>query len=744
MSDASHGAAGGFGQGDGEIEIASVGQALWRGRKWIAGATLLGFLGSVAFVTLVKPKYTAEAKALVENQESYFTRPEKSGAEPGQIAPDAEAVASQVQLVTSRDLAREAIRALGLKGNPEFDPAAGDLGLLAPVLSMLGMQKDTSKLAPEDRIFETYFERLFVFPVVKSRVLQIEFSSRDPELAAKAANTIAELYVGVQASAKRNTARVAAGSLAALTTELRGKVADAERKAEEYRAANGLLLGANNLTMNNQQLADINAQLALARATQADAQAKSRMIRDMLKQGRIGEVPDVANNELIRRLSEQRANLRGQIASEGRTLLPGHPRVKELNAQLVELESGIRTAADKAARTLENDSRIAGSRFENLLAALDQQKKTVGGASTEEVRARELDREARLLKEQLEAATAKYQEALARQAADSTPSDARIISRAVSPQLPSFPKKAPIVLFATLAGFILSAGTILAGELLSGRAYARRQESLNERVEPGIESVARARVDGSVDANAGQHAVEEFVDSPVAEQAAAPMQGSDSIGRRIETPASPEVAGRRRTIQIPAISSLVGIAGAIAGSGQSGSARRLLVVGVDSDVAAAEVAVALGRVLCADKRVVLLELVGYEAGDAMGPPGLGDLLAGHAGFEDAIHRDRGSRLHLLPVGRGGPALPEGLDVVMEALARTYDYLIVLAPPVQAGAGAYLAAPHMETAVLVCGATTSERACAEACAELRRAGIGEVLAFDAGMQATALHGRKSAA
>ena len=37
------------------------------------------------------------------------------------------------------DLAREAIRALGLKGNPEFDPAASGPSLSARVMSLLGM-----------------------------------------------------------------------------------------------------------------------------------------------------------------------------------------------------------------------------------------------------------------------------------------------------------------------------------------------------------------------------------------------------------------------------------------------------------------------------------------------------------------------------------------------------------------------------------------------------------------------------
>ena len=59
------------------------------------------------FCSLVKPRYTAESRILVENQESYFTRSDPDlYADVGyhQVF-DTEAVNSQIQLLTSRDLA---------------------------------------------------------------------------------------------------------------------------------------------------------------------------------------------------------------------------------------------------------------------------------------------------------------------------------------------------------------------------------------------------------------------------------------------------------------------------------------------------------------------------------------------------------------------------------------------------------------------------------------------------------------
>lgn len=711
------------GPGDGDLDLSGVGQAIVRAKKWIIGTTLLAFLGALLFVLMVKPRYTAEAKALIENQESYFTRPDRASSEPNQSAPDAEAVASQAQLVNSRDLAREAIRALGLKGNPEFDPAAGAGGFFRKLLGLIGAQSPERAMAPEDRIFDTYFERLFVFPVVKSRVLQIEFSSQDPELAAKAANTIAELYVGVQSKAKRENARLVAASLGALIGDLRAKVTEAERKAEEYRASNGLMIGANNVTMNGQQLGEISNQLTLARAAQAESQAKSRLIRDMLKAGRIAEVPDVANNDMIRRLSDQRSTLRAQIASEGRTLLPGHPRVKELSAQLAEIDSNLRITADKLARTLENDARIAGSRVENLQAVLEQQKKTIGGSSNEEARARDLDRDARLLKEQLESSTTKYQEALARQGAESTPSDARIISRAVEPPLPSFPKTLPILIFATLTGLILSIGSVLASELLSGRAYARQSRPDEaERIEPAIGRRFEIEIAEPALQSAGSAQTQE----PPGNDA---VQPRDQDERR-QAPRSR--ATLSSFVSAPPENSppatLGEIARRIIGPGRGGAGVRVLVTGSDSEVETAAMAVALGRLFSAEDRAVLVEAGGEGAADAQGPLGLSELAAGHAGFDEVIHRDRGSPLHLLPAGRIGAAPADGLDGIIEALAQTYDYVILLAPPLGAGAEAFALAGQSDYAVLVRPPDADARDMDEAHAELRRAGAIEILSI----------------
>lgn len=620
----------------GEIDLSRIGRVLMRKRWWVIGPTAAAMLSAAIFVNVVKPRYSAEVRVLLENQESFLTRADKvERADALAPAPDAEAVQSQIQLLTSRDLARRVIKTLELQGNDEFDPLAKGLGLTSRALTLFGLGRDLTRMTPEERILESFAEKLAVLSPTKTRVLSIEFTSRDADLTARAANTVASAYIEMQQEAKRDNARGAAQSLGALVNDLKTRVTDAEDRAEEFRVKQGLFVGGNNTSISAQHLSDLNNQLSLSRTAHADAQAKAKVLRDMLRQGRIGDIPDVANNALIRNISERRVTLRAQLALELRTLLPGHPRIKELQAQLADLDHEWRGAADSTARTLENEARIAGSRVENLTHALDTQKKVAGAAGADEVHLRELERSARLYKEQLEIATAKYQEALARESAKATPADARIIQRALAPQLPSFPKKVPITAFVTLAGLMLSAGAIISGELLSGRASPRARPARPEaEAAPALAESA----------------------APPAEAPSAPIAATIDDRQGPARKAAPCV--------------------------------KALVANCDGPAQAFDAAVAVSRGLSRQGRAILVAAdAGDEAYDqllptgAERPKGLTDFIAGEAEFAQIIHRDAGSRLHVIPAGPGVPAGLGGgaprdeMSPAVDALAQTYDFVV---------------------------------------------------------------------
>src|SRR3954470_23704987 len=455
---------------DEEMNLGAVARAIWRRKGSIIGPTLIITAAAFIAVALMTPRYKSEARVLVEGRENIFLRPEvdKAMVERGSI--DAETVTSQVQLILSRDLAREVIKDLNLTESPEFNAALNEFSSLS-FLRTIGILKDPMSMALEERVLAAYYDRLTAFAIDKSRVITIEFQSADPELAARGANLIAEKYLSFQQVAKQDQARSAGQWLSGELEKLRTKVSEAEAKVEEYRAKSNLFVGSNNTSLVGQQLTELSSQVNAARAQKADSEARARQIREALRAGQSLDSSDVTNSELIRRLSEQRVTLRAQLAEQSSTLLPQHPRIKEMRAQIADLDQQIRSEGDRLVRSLENEAKVAGARLETLSSSLDGLKKQAASTSGEDVQLRALEREAKAQRDLFESYLAKYREASARDSIAAAPADARIISRAAASNIPYFPKKMPIILIAALGTFCLATAFVVAGALLSGETY---------------------------------------------------------------------------------------------------------------------------------------------------------------------------------------------------------------------------------------------------------------------------------
>jgi len=521
---------------------------------------------------------------------------------------------------------------------------------------LVGVVKNPLDRPAEDRILENYYERLLVYPVGKSRIVAIEFRSKDPELAAKGANTVAELYLSIQGGAKIDTARNASTWLGSNIEALRKRVAEAEAKVEEFRSKTGLFVGSNNAPINAQQLSELSTQLAQARTAKADSEAKAKLIRDMIKGGRAFEIPDVANNELIRRLIEQRITLRAQLALELHTLLPEHPRIKELNAQVNDLEAQIRGAAERTVRTLENDAKIAGSRVETLQSAIDTQKGVVVQANEAEVQLRAFEREAKAQRDQLESYLTRYREATARDAENAVPPDARIVSRAIEPDRPSFPKKLPIVFFATLAALVLACGWVVGREILAGPGAAAAVPSEY----PEEDAWAEGQGEGDTGHFTYAHR-NPFEGGPPA---------AANATRALPAPAMP-VETERFELEalIARLSEVL----------PQGRGRRVLVTGLDAQSSAPDLAKALGRTLALRNRAILVSIDG--GGEPATRHGFTDLVAGEASFAAIIGRENQSRLHIVAAGFLDGALLavewRAVETTLSAFDQTYDWVVCL-------------------------------------------------------------------
>lgn len=445
------------------IDLGALWRAFWRARFWLV--PLIALVAVVAYLGLstIPPKYRAEAKVLIEARSSRIDAGQRDP-EAERTLLDQEGVTSQVQLMTSRDLARRVVQREKLEEVSEFRAKPGLLRTLLPFLPRGG------QVSPEQQVLDAYFERLTIYPVEKSRVITVEFVAGDPVIAARVANAVVREYLSFQAEAKVSTTSDASSWLESEITGLRSKVAEAEAKVEQWRTSHDLFATNRDGTLVEQQLSGLNTQLATARSEKAAIEARVEQLRKVITSGTFDSSADLQASASYQRLRERETLLRSRLAELSATLLSGHPQMRALNSQLADIQGQERAEAQRVLAALENEGKVADRKLRDLRGEMGDGKASAAKANENDIQLRALEREAKAQRDLLETFLARYRESIARQSDRALPPDARAISEANAPTAPFFPKVLPLTFLVTFAVFMILTAFIILRELVSGRA----------------------------------------------------------------------------------------------------------------------------------------------------------------------------------------------------------------------------------------------------------------------------------
>ncbi|CUX50188.1 MULTISPECIES: polysaccharide biosynthesis protein UppB [Agrobacterium] len=687
---------------DVDIDLAQLAAAIWRRRGRIAAITLLS--GGAAFVaaSMMSPAYKGEARVLIESRAASFGASQQSNA-PAEPVLDELTVSSQVQILQSVDLIKQVAKDMKLYELDEFDPEAHP-SFVSQLLVGVGLKKDPLQVLPEERVLKAFREKLQVYQVESSRVITVEFSSQDPKLASAIPNEMMKAYIALQSGAKLDTSTEAARWLEPEIANLREKVREADRKVADYRASSDLLSAGQGETLATRQLSDISTELGRIRGERANAEARAEGVRNALASGRaLDTFPDVVGSPTIQRLKENETTIRSQISDLTSSLLEGHPRIRALRNQLTGIERQIQEETRKVLASLENEANVSRLRERQLVQQLNVLKSESVRAGEQQVGLNDLEREASAQRQLLETYLARYREATSRAGSvDSTPADARVISAAVEPREPYFPKTGAITIVVTLAAFLLSCIVVMLVELFTGRALKPVGRSqvppLSDPPPP-----ARARVEADEVADVPEQPVterhepiqpapqaipvaahhklaEEERQVPVAAMAAIPALPKEDAAAVQE--AAEEDIDTSDDFSIDAVADFLAtrlakpVAAVVSPAGDSGSTSTVMLARALSEMGRSVVLVDMTASGCPTR------LMAPEAG----LPGVMDLLAGAAAFGETIHGDRLSDAHIVPRGNAQPREAmraiDRLTMILGALSDAYDTVLVECGAVQ--------------------------------------------------------------
>ncbi|MGD9476944.1 exopolysaccharide transport family protein [Shinella sp. G-2] len=679
-------------QQDVDIDLGGLFGAIWRNRMRVLMATVA--CAGIAFVgaNLVSPRYKSETRLLIETREPAFTTGQDRAQGGERPAFDELGIASQVQLLKSADLIKQVARNMKLYELEEFDTTAKP-SAISDVLVLLGLKNNPLDLPPEERVLKEFNDKLVVYQVERSRVIGIEFTSKDPRLAAEIPNEMAKVYLALQSGAKLDTNSEATRWLEPEIANLREKVREAEQKVAEYRSQSDLLPTGDNSTFAMRQLNDISTEVARVRGERASAEARAESVRAVLKTGGAPDtLSEVVGSQMIQRLKESEAQIQGQISDLSTSMLDGHPRLKGLRSQLAGIRTQIKAETQKILSSLENEAKTARLRETQLVQQLNTLKADTARAGEDEVGLKALEREAAAQRQLLETYLARYREATSRTDSGSSPADARVISAAVEPTEVSFPKVIPITVVGGVAGFALSAIAILLAELFSGRALKpvggtvatrRRREEIEEieaddedllAPEPETAAVLREPVQRREPVARPDYGAIRDINAPARSLLADIGPGEDEADEEeaapVEAAAEADDDYSVTAVARHLIENNISVAISVSPSGDRGSTATVM----------------LARHIAEQHRkTLIIDLTGSACptrlmAQSVHLPGITDLLVGDAAFGEIIHGDRLSDAHIIPRGNANiKRAMRGIDrlaMVIDSLSDAYDAVIV--------------------------------------------------------------------
>ncbi|MGG5811213.1 GumC family protein [Falsiroseomonas sp. CW058] len=665
------------------LNLAALLGALRRRRRVLIACVLLFPLAALIAAKSITPRYTAGTTVMFEPTE-YAAR-ELQSILRDESTTDA-VLASQVEIIKSLSVARRLVARFGLTERREFawwlqdqeratslpfrfrTALANVAARVSPDLAEAIAPRRIAEVPPpelaEIQAGEAVQGRLDVQVVRNSRVLQIRFTSEDPQLAAAAANLAAELYIADQLEAKFTAVRRANDWLDGRIGQLRQEVQQNEARIAELRSQSGLTRGVN-AALGTEQISRITQDLVEARNQLATAEARLGAARGSGGGG--ADLTALGSANLVTQRAA-RDEARRELDRLAATLGSGHPDVRAAASRLAAAERAVGAETGRVVQALDAEARAARARVNSLEASRREQEARLNQTQGAEIRINALERETEAARSLLRAVLERSQSTVSQTAIEKP--DARILSPAIVPGIPSFPKPSLFVAAAAMLGALF--GLLLVWFLEQADSTIRTGDEIRSALGLPCLALVPTLRRGML----GRHRVEDYVArkplSPFSESMrtlrAALWLGTDPPKVVVVTAARP---GEGKTTTAVALS-------------RSAAMNGEKVLLVDCDIRQPSV----GRVFRAEAAA-----------------GVTDLLLGQAAYEQIVRRDHLTGLDYIPAGAAeihslGLFMSEAMAGLLERVRREYDLVILDAPPALAMADARVVA-RLADATLLC-------------------------------------------
>jgi capsular exopolysaccharide synthesis family protein len=623
-------------------------------------ATCLGVCLLVATVYnyTTRPVYEATAKLLID-REAPNVLPAKEVLQAGEGGSDY--YQTQYELLRGRNLIARVVTALGRQAPEELGPVASS-------------DPESPLLSGAVAAFQS---RLSIEPVVGSRLVNLRFRSYQPAAAARAVNTLAQLYIEQALEFRYTTSSEATGWLTGQVQEQRRKVEEAERALQRYREREGLVSLDDREGIVDQKLTSLTAALMAARTERLGKEALYNQMKSLPPQD-LHTFSPVMQSTVVESLKTHLAELSEEEARLAETLGDRHPELVRVRARVKATREKIDAEIRDILRSLENAYDVARQHEVRLEASLEEAKREALAANGKAIQYGILKRDVESHQELLRELLSRTKETGLESELKST--NLRIVERADPPAAPVLPRRLWNYEVAGLAGLALGIGLSV----------------LLERMDNTVKTPEDVR----------KHLALPFLGMIPEVSIARP----DAEGQPPLISADPQsaVAEAYRVLRTNLIFSSAEGAGRVlvVSSANPGEGKTTTVANL-----AASLAQNGARVLTVDadlRRPTLHHQFGVGK-----TPGVSDVVVGKCTPSQAVQTTRIPGLQAIACGYIPPNPAEllgseSMKEVLSTLRKRYDWVLIDAPPILAMADAPILCPFADGLVLVVWAEKSSR------------------------------------
>ena len=428
---------------DDRIDLMSLIDTLRRQARLI-GLTIAAVLGlAVIYLLAVTPTYTAAA--LVEVDPAPRGLLDQDGNTPLNPSFANARVESEVELLRSDAVALRVIRDRNLVQDPEFGV---NLGLIGKLKSALGLEAGQSK-TPQQQLRDL-IERFRKATTIRRKgqtfLISVAVTSRDPAHAAELANALSNAYIAHQVEAKIESSLAARDTLKRQAEALRQELVKAEQALDDFIARN---LARIQQETGRTDIARIETLLEQIRESRLQNEMRINAAQDNLAARNWSALAQTLEDDVLRELARQQESIRARLG----TLDENAPERSDLQQQIAALDA-----------RLEQQSRQTIEQLRGGLGDLSRQEQEARQQLRDTLLSGQLppDLLTRLFEIQQDAANARsqYQTLLGRLRDIETQAGlqiahSRLVSEALPPTKPSFPRKGLILALAALLGLAL-------------------------------------------------------------------------------------------------------------------------------------------------------------------------------------------------------------------------------------------------------------------------------------------------